>query len=274
MYRVELPTERRVKNYLKAKSTEQLRDDLYQAQMFIYDAWDTNDEDKRSALVKKALRKSPLCSDAYLLYVNYFNEQSIATVAILQFAVLMAEKGLIEPLSSFEGYFWGDVDTRPYMRAKAELAKSLWDIGHYNAAIKEYENLLALNPNDNQGVRYLLAAYYLELEAIDKLKTLFKTYKEDGSPFLLYNQALVAYKEKSRNAKKLALEAIRSNSYVISYLNDGIKPEKSESGFYTIGGEDEAKEYVFLNILNWLRADNAIAWLSEISKENVHSLKK
>ena len=46
MYRVELPTERRVKNYLKAKSTEQIRDDLYQAQMFIYDTWDTNDEDK------------------------------------------------------------------------------------------------------------------------------------------------------------------------------------------------------------------------------------
>lgn len=267
MYRVELPTERRVKSYLKNKSSEQIREDLYQAQMAIYEAWETDDEDKRVTLVKKALKKSPLCSDAYLLYLQYFNQYTQATAGILRFAVFMAEKGLIDPLSSFKGVFWGDIDTRPYMRAKAELAKCLWIIGQYEDSINEYEELLTLNPNDNQGIRYLLSAYYLELEKLDKLKKLLKKYQDDYSPFLSYNKALMAYKEKDKKAKTFALEAIQGNLYVIDFLMERIKPLENRTGFYSVGGEDEAQDYVYLNILNWLRAGNAIEWLVEVAQE-------
>jgi len=51
-----------------------------------------------------------------------------------------------------KGYFGGLIETRPYMRAKVTLAMYQEYIGHTEAAIEQYEELLELNPNDNQGI--------------------------------------------------------------------------------------------------------------------------
>lgn len=258
---IKIPSEKRIKTYLKNKSSEQIREDLYQAQDFIYDAYECFDEYEVFNFIKKALKKSPLCADAYTLYVQTMGVYNIETISILRVAVFVAEKALVEPLSSFEGVFWGDIDTRPYMRAKALLAHCLWEVGFYEEAINKYEELLKLNPNDNQGVRYILADYYLELERIDKLKSLFESYNDEYSCFFFYTKALVAYKEKDKNATSFILEAIKSNPYVVRYLMDKTKPVKNTTSTYMVGGEDEAIIYVSNNIRSWLRTPNAIEWL-------------
>jgi len=55
------------------------------------------------------------------------------------------------------------------MRARAALAQCLWSLGKHEEAIGHYRELLRLNPSDNQGMRYLLAASLLELGKIDAL---------------------------------------------------------------------------------------------------------
>ncbi len=55
---------------------------------------------------------------------------------------------------------WGDMDNRAYMRAIQYRADIYWDDGENEKAIELYRLLLKLNPNDNQGVRYLLAGVY------------------------------------------------------------------------------------------------------------------
>ena len=52
---------------------------------------------------------------------------------------------------------WGDMDNRAYMRAIQYRADIYNDKGEKNKVIKLYKFLLKLNPNDNQGVRYVLA---------------------------------------------------------------------------------------------------------------------
>ena len=52
------------------------------------------------------------------------------------------------------GDFWLIFETRPYMRARAALAATLWRLGRREEAVEHQRELLRLNPRDNQGLRY------------------------------------------------------------------------------------------------------------------------
>lgn len=86
-----------------------------------------------------------------------------------------------EGFEEYAGHFWGFLETRPYMRARAGLASVLWRTGRHRDAIGHYRAMLKLNPNDNQGIRYVLARHLLELGDTVALKKLIKKYVEDGS---------------------------------------------------------------------------------------------
>jgi tetratricopeptide repeat protein len=45
----------------------------------------------------------------------------------------------------------------PYMRARLGLAHSLWTAGRRDEAVQHLQDMLRLNPGDNQGVRYTLS---------------------------------------------------------------------------------------------------------------------
>ena len=49
-------------------------------------------------------------------------------------------------------------ETRPYMRARAGLARCLWELKRHDEALKHYYGMLKLNTHDNQGIRYVLLA--------------------------------------------------------------------------------------------------------------------
>ncbi|MEK7511711.1 MAG: tetratricopeptide repeat protein [Patescibacteria group bacterium] len=62
---------------------------------------------------------------------------------------------------------WGDLNNRAYLRAIQYLGDLYWDKGENEKAIELFRLLLRLNPNDNQGVRYELAALYAGLKGND-----------------------------------------------------------------------------------------------------------
>lgn len=66
---------------------------------------------------------------------------------------------------------WGDMNNRAYMRAIQYRADLYADEGEKEKAIELYKLLLKLNPNDNQGVRYVLAGVYVGIngEEINKM---------------------------------------------------------------------------------------------------------
>jgi tetratricopeptide (TPR) repeat protein len=67
------------------------------------------------------------------------------------------------------------------MRARAGLAATLNALGEVDAAISNYRDMLRLNPNDNQGIRYELASCLMKSGDTEALKKLLKQYDEDGS---------------------------------------------------------------------------------------------
>ncbi len=62
---------------------------------------------------------------------------------------------------------WGYIENRAYMRAIQYMGDWYWDKGENEKAIELYRLLLKLNPNDNQGVRYEIAALYAGLSGKD-----------------------------------------------------------------------------------------------------------
>lgn len=62
---------------------------------------------------------------------------------------------------------WGYLDNRAYMRAIQYMGESYWDNGENEKAIELFRLLLKLNPGDNQGVRYEIAALYAGLSGED-----------------------------------------------------------------------------------------------------------
>jgi tetratricopeptide (TPR) repeat protein len=78
------------------------------------------------------------------------------------------------------------------MRVRSALAEALRTSGRSAEAISEFESLLALNPNDNQGLRYALLDCYLEGERLDRARHLFRQF-EEGSAMFDWGQVLELY---------------------------------------------------------------------------------
>ena len=160
-------------------------------------------------------------------------------------------------LNEYAGHFWGFLETRPYMRARAGLGKALWAIGNRDAAIENFKEMLKLNPGDNQGIRYVLAAKLLEMGNMDDLKALLAVHADDYSADIQYTRALIAFSEGADNAGDIAEEAWQTNKHVPAILS-GKKGPVQIGAYITRGGEDEASGYVKIFGGAWKRTPGAI----------------
>jgi tetratricopeptide (TPR) repeat protein len=243
-------------------------DPVEAAQDIMYDAWEEPTRRKRIALAKKALAVSPLCADAYGLLALDEAKSPGEVLALYRKGVEAGKQALgPEGFIEYAGHFWGALETRPYMRALHGLALALSELGQHQEASKIYQEMLSLNPDDNQGVRYLLADTLLACDDVESLKKLIEKYPDDASAKWRYTQALLAFRDKASNANDLALVAWAANSHVPAMLSGERRLVHSNSGYNRLGGDDEASDYVAANGAAWRSTSGAIAWLKEITEK-------
>ncbi len=123
--------------------------------------------------------------------------------------------------------------------------------------------MLKLNHNDNQGIRYVLAARLLELKFDDELTDLLKANEEDDRAFFAWTRALLAFRRSGDNpwSRKALADARRSNAFVPDYLL-GRKPIPDQLPDHTgMGDASEAMCWAAENIKAWQTTDGALAWL-------------
>ncbi len=237
------------------------------AQEIMYEAWETPARSKRVALARKALKISPWCADAYVLLAEEDAKSVEQELTYYQKGVEAGELALgKEGFEEYAGHFWGFLETRPYMRARAGLASVLWRTGRHRDAIGHFREMLKLNPNDNQGIRYVLAGHLLTLGDTAALKRLIKKYVEDGSATWLYTQALLAFQDKDADADQIAKDAWQANDHVPGVLAGKQPLLVSRNGYITMGGEDEAAYYVEEYGDAWKAAPGAVEWLASVTK--------
>lgn len=235
---------------------------LDRAQELMYRAFDAPVA-KQVSLARQALKISPDCADAYVLLAEHA-EIAEEAQKLYEQGVAAGERALgKQAFAEHGGHFWGVLETRPYMRARQGLAQCLWEAGRREEAASHYQEMLRLNPNDNQGVRYSLATLLLDMDRDQDLRALLKQYENDGSAEWAYAQALLAFREggETAHAKKLLTRATKVNKHVPAYLL-GHKPLPNELPPYiTMGGDDEAVSYVAGNRRAWLNTPGAISWV-------------
>lgn len=151
----------------------------YRAQQMMYDAWETPDRGRRVALARKALEMWPDCADAWELLAEDATATPEDALNFYEQGVQAGERALGKrAFKDDAGHFWGILETRPYMRAHAGLASMLESLGRPAEAIEHYRDLLRLNPNDNQGIRYSLLRAFIAAGRDDEAAKLLKRFDD------------------------------------------------------------------------------------------------
>lgn len=214
------------------------------AQELLYDAYESTGN-KRIELAKKALKLYPNSPDAYNilaeLELNPLKEEQL-----LLKAIEVGEKELGKKfIEENKEYLWGIASARPYMRAKYNYAVFLHETDRLAEAIRQYEELLQLDLNDNQGVRYELFIVYVESGLFKKAEALLKKYNETTTANGAYNLVLIELLQNgvTNKAKQLLKKAKQQNPYVPDYLLGKKDIPMYLPSHYQLGSESEAIIY-------------------------------
>jgi tetratricopeptide (TPR) repeat protein len=153
--------------------------------------------------------------------------------------------GLMSIPKGFSGQLpWGFLGNRPFLRAAHGYGLALERERHHLEAVDVYEQILALNPNDNQGIRYLLPSLYLEAKSPQKARAALEKHGADGTN--LYTRCLIEILDgRRREAVRWLCRGLSYNLYIPEIVLSQIQ-ETSESQRYGVamGSRDEAIEYV------------------------------
>jgi hypothetical protein len=114
-----------MESFLAAIAGHRGDDATAKAQDVMYEAWERTTSRSRIALARKSLGISPVCADAYVLLAE--EARSIEEARDLYAKGVEAGELALGPrgFKEYAGHFWGFLETRPYMRARAGLASTL-----------------------------------------------------------------------------------------------------------------------------------------------------
>ncbi|MEH7298816.1 SEC-C metal-binding domain-containing protein [Neobacillus drentensis] len=250
-------------NKTKVPARKVSKRDEERARNLIYDALQSEGKN-RYKLAENALALNPNCVDAYVILAEKTKS--------LEDAILMYEKGIQagerelgkEFFKENKGFFWGLTETRPFMRAKQHYAEALSLLGKVDEAIGQYEELLELNPMDNQGVRYSLFVAYVDAGEYKKASILLQQYDE-ATAHGAYNKLLLELSEKgfTKKAQLLVKAAKKENKYVIPYLVGKKRLPAYPADYYGFGDENEAIVYADMHLHLWKKIDGLAEWLKK-----------
>lgn len=248
------------------------RSNSQKAQELAYDAMEymNHDDEKVTKLCKEALKIYPDCVDAQTMIAEIECERVIDFIDAMKKAVASGRRYLGETaFKEDKGYFWGMLETRPFMRAMMQLADGYRQMGkgHFDKAIEIFEEMLELNPNDNQGVRYILLDCYLAKKLYQQAGEIIEQFNDDFMAVFNWARVLYAYGTEGEEAAGKYLEpAMEQNKYVLLYLTGKKRLPRYLPECYSPGDETEAIFCVDTLKESWKSHREAKRWL----KEKVH----
>lgn len=211
-------------------------------------------------LARQALEIWPDCADAYNLLAQRAPDPESA--GELYERALASGVRAMEPGTFDEaGHFWGLLETRPYMRAREGLAQSLVERGLLAEAAEHFQEMLRLNPGDNQGVRYTLVNILISLSRDAEALDLIDRYGE-RSALMEFPRSLLGFRREgdTLEVRRALKRALQTNRFVPRMLLRDHGLPFSE-GMYSPGSEEEADLYFDLARETWAGTPGALDWL-------------
>ncbi|MFS0725368.1 hypothetical protein [Paenibacillus sp. 1P07SE] len=208
---------------------------------------------RKAELARQAIEANADEAEAYSMLGDMAPNPRVAAYYYRE-GMLAAKRVLGEAhFEEAHGHFWMDIDTRPYMRAKMDYAQACASMFNQEEAIRQYEEMLELNPNDNQGVRDLLLLAYLEEHKYDEALQLINTYEYDSSAWFSYSRVLAEHGlgQSAARVKSLLRRALVANRHVPAYLLGKKRLPKQTPEYFGMGDDKEAVYYAQANYHLW-----------------------
>ncbi len=225
------------------------------------------DDESAAQICHKALEIYPDCVDALLMLADLESQWQRDFVSGVKKAIEAGRRDLGEEFFlENKGYFWGIVETRPFMRAMGALAEALADNEyHLDEAISVHEEMLELNPGDNQGIRHGLLGCYLARKQYYKAQMLLDQYPDEASAFFLWGRVLLDCATQGEDkAVKTLRKARKENPHVEHYFFPRKQKPRERMGHYSPGDESEAIACAQLLHLAWKAHSPARKWLQRV----------
>jgi tetratricopeptide (TPR) repeat protein len=165
---------------------------------------------------------------------------------------------------------WGFVENRPFLRLYNGYGWKLMKKGQTEEALEVFENMLAMNPHDNQGVRGLVVNCHLELNEPAGVLSVCRQYPNDAMEQLVYGRALAYFQlgKMKQTAKALKL-AIKCFPLIAQELLKAKhpRPEDCDEQYITMGSAAQAYLYWKEQGKYWTAIPGALEFLrNQLSK--------
>ena len=163
---------------------------------------------------------------------------------------------------------WVRLENRPFLRCLHGLALARYEEEEVEEALRLFQELLSLNPNDNQGVRAMAEGALFKLGRLEDALKITEQYPDDVMPETLYGRALALFKLGRRREATIALkEAVE---YLPLVRKELLKtrhrlPRTARPDRVTVGGADEAYYYWEHMGQFWEEDPEALEWLRGIT---------
>jgi len=261
-----------VLNKAKGRSLEEIMDltewDLSEkAQALAYKAMESEDEAESLELAVKAQQLDPNCIDALIIISLHKARSNQDIIDKMKKIITLAEQELgREYIEENKGHFQDIVETRPYMRALECLICFLREARRFKEAIAQAEEMLELDPEDNQNIRDLLLGMYLEKGDKESARELINKYPKERMVTFIWGRALERYLSgKSEEAAKLVKKANSKNPYAFDLLAGRKKYTAKYNKYYSPGDKIEAVQCAEEMGSAWKKHPEAMRWLAHLS---------
>ena len=248
---------------------------LEKAQSIAYDAYAAKGSKKRVRLARKALEASPDCADAYVILAEETAETPEAACPIYEQGIAAGERALGALLKDPEavGTLWDNIDARPYLRTKLGFADALWAMGERQRAVEQARDLLRLDLDDHQGVRYWLMSWLVILGHDSEARQLLRDYEERDGTEWAYTLALITFREKGASglARRRLQDALRANP-LVPMIFGGLAANEAEfiesvrnlpdEIMFAFG--EQARSYVISSAEGWATTEGAFDWMMTV----------
>lgn len=159
---------------------------------------------------------------------------------------------------------WGILENRPYLSFLLDYAGFVEATDGARASTTQYERILCLNPNDNQGVRMILSTLYLKTGRNNDVLALAAQYPDDVSPEIVMGKTLVLFRLGREQEATTWLTGRRACiEHCIQELVQSTHeaPVGYDEERVTVGGGDEAYAYWLEQGYLWQATLGAVVWL-------------
>ncbi len=241
--------------------------DKEKSQELLYDAYEAKPTQAKR-LIARALKLDPENADAHNFLASLTSDPAKA-LACYEKAMVAGRAAIGEKeFKKLKGHFWGFFETRPYMRAKAGYADTLYTLGRVEESLQQYGEAIELNPSDNQGLRFRYAALLVQHDWSVAYEKLHRRYGDEGSALWLFTYALYRFKKEgaSRAARTALQQAHGQNPHVLPYLTGEVPLPNELPEYYSPGQESEAAIYLHEAATAWAECSDAVEWAGKFAE--------